>query len=177
VVITELNPISLIFSLPQRFLLDIADAMRSGPLTVLAYDQENRVQLGGGRLELIDNQIDPMTGSIRLKATFANDDDRLWPGEFVNAWLMLRVSRGAVVPDSAVQSGPDGNYVFAIREDGTVEVRPLSVIASRQGLSLVGSGLVAGDHVVVDGQYRLRPGLRVADVAQSKFMAAEPLKP
>jgi multidrug efflux system membrane fusion protein len=177
VVITELNPISLIFNLPQRFLLDIADAMRRGPLTVIAYDQDNRVQLGEGRLELIDNQIDPMTGSIRLKATFANDDDRLWPGEFVNAWLKLRVSRGAVVPDSAVQSGPDGNYAFAIREDGTVEVRSLSVIASRQGLSLVGSGLVAGDRVVVDGQYRLSAGQRVADLAQSKSMAAEPVKP
>jgi multidrug efflux system membrane fusion protein len=177
VVIAQLNPISLIFTLPQRYLSDIAEAMRHGSLTVLAYDQENRVRLGEGRLELIDNQIDPTTGSIRLKASFANDDDKLWPGEFVNAWLRLGVSRGPVVPDSAVQSGPDGNYAFAIREDGTVEVRPLSVIASRQGLSLIGSGLVAGDRVVVDGQYRLRPGLRVADLIQSKSVAAEPLKP
>jgi multidrug efflux system membrane fusion protein len=176
VVIAQLNPISLIFTLPQRYLPDIAEAMRRGALTVLAYDQENRVRLGEGRLELIDNQIDPATGSIRLKASFANDDDKLWPGEFVNAWLRLGVSRGPVVPDSAVQSGPDGNYAFAISEDGSVAVRPLSVIASRQGLSLIGSGLAAGDRVVVDGQYRLRPGLHVIDAAQAKS-AAEPPKP
>jgi membrane fusion protein, multidrug efflux system len=177
VVIAQLNPISLIFTLPQRYLHDITEAMRRGPLTVLAYDQENRVRLGEGRLELIDNQIDPTTGSIRLKASFANDDDRLWPGAFVNAWLRLGVSRGPVVPDSAVQSGPDGNYAFAIREDGSVEVRPLSVTASRQGLSLIGSGLAAGDRVVVDGQYGLRPGLHVIDAAQAKSAAAEPPKP
>jgi multidrug efflux system membrane fusion protein len=177
VVIAQLNPISLIFTLPQRYLHDITEAMRRGPLTVLAYDQENHVRLGEGRLELIDNQIDPTTGSIRLKASFANDDSRLWPGEFVNAWLRLGVSRGPVVPDSAVQSGPDGNYAFAIREDGSVEVRPLSVTASRQGLSLIGSGLAAGDRVVVDGQYRLRPGLHVIDAAQAKSAAAELPKP
>lgn len=174
VVIAQLDPISVIFALPQGNLPDIADAMRKGKLAVFAYDQDNRSQLGEGRLELIDNQIDQGTGSLRLKAVFPNEDNKLWPGEFVSAWLQLGVSQGPVVPDSVVQSGPEGSYALAIRPDNSVEIRPLRITASQQGYSLIASGLVEGERVVVDGQYRLRNGSRIAEVAKSKPAPAPP---
>lgn len=176
VVIAQLNPISVIFTLPQRHLPDIADAMRKGTLAVFAYDQDNRIQLGEGRLELIDNQIDQGTGSLRLKAVFANEDNKLWPGEFVSAWLRLGVSQGPVVPDSVVQSGPEGSYALAIRTDNSVEIRALRITASQQGYSLVAAGLAQGERVVVDGQYRLRNGSRIAEAAPSKPVPAPPPK-
>jgi multidrug efflux system membrane fusion protein len=168
VVITQLDPISVIFTLPQNDLPDIADAMRNGTLTVVAYDQDNRVKLGEGRLELIDNQIDQGTGSLKLKATFPNPDKKLWPGEFVNAWLQLSASRGSVVADSVIQSGPNGSFAFVVGPDSTVEVRPVQVASSHNGYSLVASGLKPGEEVVVDGQYRLREGTQVADAARVK---------
>jgi multidrug efflux system membrane fusion protein len=141
--------------------------MRQGELTVLAYDQDNRVKLGEGKLALIDNQIDQGTGSLRLKAVLPNNDHRLWPGQFVSAWLQLSVSRGAVVADSAVQSGPDGSYAFAVRPDDTVEMRPLRIASSHQGRSLISSGLTANDRIVVDGQYRLRTGARITEATKA----------
>jgi multidrug efflux system membrane fusion protein len=177
VVVTQLEPITVIFTLAQIHLSDIAGAMRNGPLAVLAYDQDNRVRLGEGRLELIDNQIDQGTGSLRLKAVFPNPDKKLWPGQFVNAWLRLSVGHGPVVPDSAIQSGPNGSYVFAVRSDGAVEVRPVKVVSSNGGNSLVESGLKAGEKIVTDGHYRLRNGSRVVDSAQQKPGASAPAKP
>jgi len=173
VVITQIKPITVIFTLPQQYLPGIGEAMRRHPLVVLAYDQDNRVKLGEGRLELIDNQIDQGTGSLRLKAVFANDDERLWPGAFVNAWLRLDVRRGPVVPDSVVQAGPDGPYAFVIRQDQSVEVRPLRVAAVGEGQALIAGGLTAGERVVVDGQYRLRPGARVVSAGVNAPRAAE----
>jgi multidrug efflux system membrane fusion protein len=167
----------VIFTLPQRNLPDIADAMRKGALAVLAYDQDNRIRLGEGRLELIDNQIDQGTGSLRLKAVFANEDNKLWPGEFVSVWLQLGVSQGPVVPDSVVQSGPEGSYALAIRADNSVEIRSLRITASQQGYSLIAAGLAEGERVVVDGQYRLRNGSRIVEAAKSKPVAAPPPRP
>jgi membrane fusion protein, multidrug efflux system len=179
VVITQIKPIAVIFSLPQQQLPEIIEARRRGALTVLAYDQDNRVALGEGSLELIDNQVDQATGAARLKAIFANDDERLWPGAFVNAWLRLEQRRGPVVPASAVQAGPDGSLAFVIRADGTVEARPVRVAATWQGEALIETGLAAGDRVVVDGHYKLRAGARVIDtsavkVTPPKTAAAEP---
>jgi len=168
VVVTQLDPIAVIFTLPQQYLPEIVDAVRRGPPVVEAYDQDNLIKLGVGRLELIDNQIDQGTGSVRLKAIFPNDDERLWPGAFVNAWLRLDVRRGTVVPEPAVQNGPDGSYAFIIRPDAAVEVRPLHVAATHQGKALIASGLSAGERVVVDGQYRLRPGTRVVVASTSE---------
>ena len=105
---------------------------------------------------------------MRIKAIFPNDDDRLWPGEFVNAWLRLDVRRGAVVPEAVVQSGPNGSYAYIIRADSTVEPRPLQVTATHQGEALIASGLSAGDRVVVDGHYRLRPGAKVLITPEPK---------
>lgn len=179
VVITQLKPIAVVFTLPQQYLPEIVDAMQRGPAVVDAYDQDNLVRLGAGHLQLIDNQIDQGTGSVRLKAIFPNDDGKLWPGEFVNARLRLDVRRGVVVPESVVQSGPNGTYAFVIRPESSVEVRPLSVAATQQGEALIAKGLSAGERVVVDGQYRLRPGARVVisaskpDVGREKTAEAQ----
>jgi len=168
VVITQLNPIAVIFTLPQQHLPETIDAMRRGAPAVLAYDQDNRQKLGEGRLELIDNQIDQGTGSMRIKAIFPNDDERLWPGEFVNAWLRLDVRRGTVVPEAVVQSGPNGSYAYVIAPDGSVEPRPLQVAGTHLGDALIAAGLAVGDRVVVDGQYRLRPGTKVIVAPEPK---------
>lgn len=161
VVITQMSPISVIFTLPQQYLTEVIEASRRGPLTVSAFDQDDRVKLSDGQLSLIDNQIDQGTGTIRLKATFENKDGALWPGQFVSSRLVLSSRRGPVVPDSVVQSGPNGSYTFVVKQDSTVEVRPVRVLASRNGQALIEQGINAGETVIVDGHYRLRPGSRV----------------
>ncbi|WP_244066607.1 efflux RND transporter periplasmic adaptor subunit [Bradyrhizobium sp. Ce-3] len=173
VVVTQLAPIGLIFTLPQKYLPEIADAMRGGALVVSAYDQDDRIKLADGRLELIDNQIDQGTGSIRLKAIFQNLDGRLWPGQFVSARLLLGVRRGPVVPGSALQSGPNGSYAFVVRQDSTVETRSVRIAASRNGEALIESGLAAGETIVLDGHYKLRPGTRIAPVPSPAAPAKE----
>jgi multidrug efflux system membrane fusion protein len=173
VVITQIKPIAVVFALPQQYLPEITDALRRGPLHVLAYDQDNRLALGEGRLELVDNQIDQGTGSARLKAIFPNDDERLWPGAFVNAWLRLELRHGTVVPASAVQAGPEGSFAFVIGPDNTVETRPVRVAATWEGKALIESGLADAERVVVDGQYKLRRGTRVIDTAQTKAAPAK----
>ena len=165
VVVTQMAPISVIFTLPQKYLPEIIDAMRGGTLVVSAYDQDDRIKLAEGRLELIDNQIDQGTGSIRLKAIFQNLDGRLWPGQFVSARLLLGVRRGPVMPESALQYGPNGSYAFVVRQDSTVETRLVRIAASRNGEALIESGLTAGETIVVDGHYKLRPGARIVAAA------------
>ena len=173
VVVTQMAPISVIFTLPQKYLPEIIDAMRSGTLVVSAYDQDDRIKLAEGRLELVDNQIDQGTGSIRLKAIFQNLDGRLWPGQFVSARLLLGVRRGPVVPVSALQYGPNGSYAFVVRQDSTVETRLVRIATSRNGEALIESGLAAGETIVVDGHYKLRPGSRIVTAAALAAPARE----
>jgi multidrug efflux system membrane fusion protein len=173
VVVTQMAPISVIFTLPQKYLSEIIDAMRSGTLVVSAYDQDDRIKLAEGRLELVDNQIDQGTGSIRLKAIFQNLDGRLWPGQFVSARLLLGVRRGPVVPESALQYGPNGSYAFVVRQDSTVETRLVRIATSRNGEALIESGLAAGETIVVDGHYKLRPGSRIVTAAALAAPARE----
>ena len=162
VVLTQIEPISLIFTLPEDALPDVAHAMARGPLRVLAFSRDDKTELGDGTLALIDNQIDQTTGTIRLKATFPNKDHALWPGQFVNARLYLSVRHdGITVPAAVVQRGPQGTFAYVIKPDSTVEMRPISVAQLRDGLALIDTGLRAGEQVVVDGQYKLRPGARV----------------
>ena len=162
VVLTQIEPISLIFTLPEDALPDVAHAMAQGPLRVLAFSRDDKTELGDGTLALIDNQIDQTTGTIRLKATFANKDHALWPGQFVNARLFLAVRHdGVTVPAAVVQRGPQGTFAYVIKPDSTVEMRPISVAQLRDGVALIDTGLRAGEQVVVDGQYKLRPGARV----------------
>ncbi len=162
IVINQLHPISLAFTLPEKHLFAIQQQMKRGPLTVYARDRENTgPPISTGTLTVVDNQIDTATGTIRMKATFANDDLRLWPGQFVNARLLLSSRKdGLVVPAAVVQRGPEGTYAFVIQggKNLTVEVRPIRVAQIRDGEALLDGGLAAGERVVLEGQYRLQPG-------------------
>jgi multidrug efflux system membrane fusion protein len=163
VVITQLKPISLIFTLPQDDLPAIAAAQKNGKLAVTAFTRTGTTQLGVGVLELVDNEIDPATGTIRLKARFPNDDLTLWPGEFVNARLQIGIVRNGLTVDSRVpQRGLNGVVAYVIKPDDTVEIRPIAVGQDYQGQTIVNKGLSAGDRVVVDGQLRLESGSKVS---------------
>ncbi len=167
VVITQLHPISVVFTLPEQNLQLIRNQHPASEpqnhMQVVAVGRDNTGKLGDGTLEVIDNLIDQTTGTIKLKATFQNDDLRLWPGEFVNARLLLTTrENGLVVPTSVVQRGPQGSYAFVIKDDGTAEMRQIKVAQDEDGLSLIDDGLKAGESVVVDGQYKLQEGSKVA---------------
>ena len=162
VVVTQLEPISAIFTLPQTTLPQIQQQLAKGPLTVLAYSQDNTIKLDEGKLTLIDNEILQTTGTIRLKADFPNTAHRLWPGELINAWLLLDTRQnGLTVAASAVQQGQQGAYVYVINPDNTVAARPVVVAEVSGGQALIDQGLTADEQVVVDGQYKLEPGARV----------------
>jgi membrane fusion protein, multidrug efflux system len=165
VVVTQLQPISLFFSLPQTTFVQIQQQMAKGPLTVLAYSQDDSTQLDEGKLDLIDNQIVQTTGTIRLRATFPNTRRMLWPGELVNARLLLETRpNGLTIAASAIQRGPAGTFVWVIGPDETVQMRPVKVAQFSDGQALIASGLQAGEKVVVDGQYRLAAGVRVQEL-------------
>jgi multidrug efflux system membrane fusion protein len=164
VVVTQVEPISLIFTLPETDLPQIQQQQQKTkePLTVLAYSQDSTIKLGQGMLRLVDNEILQTTGSIRLKADFSNKAHRLWPGELVNARLLLDTRHdGLTVPASVVQQGPKGAYVYVVNQDGSVAIRPVTVAQISDGQALINSGLQANEQVVVDGQYKLQPGTHV----------------
>jgi len=162
VVVTQLQPISVIFSLPETNLPEVQQQMAKGNLTVLAYSQNDQIKLDEGKLNLVDNQILQTTGTIRLKAEFPNAAHRLWPGELINVWLLLDTRHnGLTVPAAAVQQGPQGAYVYVINPDGTVAVRDVKVAQTSGGQALIDSGLTANEQVVTDGQYKLQTGTRV----------------
>jgi len=162
VVITQLHPITVIFTLPEENLPEISAAMAKGQLTVFADTRGDDKPLDQGTLELVDNQIDQATGTIRLKATFPNKTNQLWPGQFVDVRLLLRTEQNVVtVPSTAIQRGPDGLYVYAVKPDATVELRPVGIGQITDGTAVVETGLDAGASVVTAGQYRLQPGTRV----------------
>jgi multidrug efflux system membrane fusion protein len=162
VTITQLKPIFVSFTLAQDNIDDIREHQAKAPLVVRAYSGDGKTLLGEGKLTLIDNVIDQTTGTIRLKATFANDDERLWPGRFVNVRVVLRVRKEVpTVPAQTVQDGPTGHYAYVIKSDDTVERREVEVAAVQDGIAVVTKGLAPGDKVVVEGQYRLTQGARV----------------
>jgi membrane fusion protein, multidrug efflux system len=162
VTITQVKPIFVSFTLAQDNIDQIREHQAKAPLEVRAYSGDNKALLGEGRLTLVDNAIDQTTGTIRLKATFANDDERLWPGRFVNAKVVLTVRKGVpTVPAQTVQDGPTGNYAYVIKEDDTVERRDVEVAVVQDGIAVVTKGLSPGEKVVVEGQYRLTKGARV----------------
>ncbi|MGH7031756.1 MAG: efflux RND transporter periplasmic adaptor subunit [Stellaceae bacterium] len=162
VTITELKPIFVSFTLPQNMLDEIRQHQLEAPLAVRAYSGDGNTLLSQGKLTLIDNSIDQSTGTIHLKARFDNQDEHLWPGEFVNLRVVLMVRpKVATVPSQTVQEGPDGHYVYLIRGDDTVERRTVDVASVQDGIAVVTKGLTPGERVVVDGQYRLTDGVRV----------------
>ncbi len=176
VVITQLQPISVIFTLPQDVLDEVHDEMSKGQLKVIAFKRDEKTVIDEGTLALVDNQIDQTTGTIRLKATFPNARNALWPGEFISARLMLGTRRGVItVPAPVVQRGPNGTYAYVIKSDETAEMRTLKVHQIRDGIAVIDDGLQEGERVVVDGQYKLRPGVRVdATAADGGKVSAKP---
>jgi multidrug efflux system membrane fusion protein len=162
VVVTQVEPISVIFTLPETNLPQVQQHLADGTLKVVAYSQDNTMKLDEGNIDFIDNEIVQTTGSVRFRANFPNKEHKLWPGELVNAWLLLDTRHdGLTVSASAVQQGPQGPYAYVINPDSTVAVRPVKVAQVSGGRALIDTGLSAGEQVVVDGQYKLQPGVHV----------------
>jgi membrane fusion protein, multidrug efflux system len=169
-VVTQLDPISLIFTLPETVLPQIQEQQQKtgAPLAVVAYNQDDTMRLGEGQLALVNNEILQTTGSIQLKANFPNKNNRLWPGQLINARLLLTTRyNGLTVPASVVQQGPNGAYAWVVNPDNTVAIRQVKVAQISDGQALIDSGLSADERVVVDGQYKLQPGTRV-DILHGK---------
>jgi multidrug efflux system membrane fusion protein len=162
--VTQIEPISLIFTLPQADFVQIQERLAKGGLTVFV-DGQNGKQLGEGKLNLIDNQIVQSTGTIRLRAEFPNKQHLLWPGELVNARLLLDTEPNALTVDSsAVQQGPHGAYVYIIDKDMTVRMQGVHIAQIDHGQALIDQGLAANQQVVIAGQYRLEPGAHVTEL-------------
>ena len=162
VVVTQLQPISVIFTLPEEARLAVNAAMAAGPLPVTALSRDGKTALDTGTVMLVDNLIDQTTGTIRLKATFPNKDSMLWPGEFITARMLATTRRGALtIPSAAVQRGPAGVFAYVVKPDSTVEMRPLQIGEESGGLTIVEKGLEEGERVTTSNQYRLQPGTRV----------------
>ena len=158
-VVTQLEPITVIFTLPEDQLPSVAKRMRSGILTAEAYSRDNQTKLETGRLLTIDNEIDQTTGTGRLKAQFNNKDEQLWPNQFVNVRLLLETRKNSiVVPAAAVQRGPQGTYVYVVKPDKTVDLRPVTVAISQNNMTAIATGLSPNDLVVTDGQDKLHAG-------------------
>jgi multidrug efflux system membrane fusion protein len=165
VTVTQIQPIAVIFTLPEADLPEIQRQMAKAPLEVLAYSQDNKTRLDQGRLLLVNNIINQATGTLQLKAIFPNNARRLWPGQFVNARLLLETRpHGLTVAAPAVQQGPNGAYVYVIKPDGTVASRTVTVAQIGNLRAVIASGLRAGEQVVINGQSRLQPGSHVAAV-------------
>ena len=169
VVITQLQPTTVIFPIPEDSLPQVLARLKRGePLPVEAYDREMRQRLAVGSLLTVDNQIDPTTGTVRLKAIFPNEKNELFPNQFVNARLLVDVLRGiTVIPAPAVQRGPQGTFVYVVKADRAATVRPISVGEIQGGEASIKTGLSPGELVVVDGADRLREGSRVDLKTQS----------
>lgn len=162
VVVTQLQPISVLFTLPESELASVQSALASGPVRIFATDRDSDRQLAEGTIAVLDNQIAQTTGTLRLKGTFPNKGGALWPGQFLNIRLLTRTAPNVVtVPSSALQRGPDGYYAYVVKPDSTVETRSVKVGQVSDGIAIVDDGMRAGDQVVTAGQYRLQPDARV----------------
>jgi multidrug efflux system membrane fusion protein len=161
VVITQVQPIAVLFTLPEDSLQEVIQHMRGGQLSVAGYSRDDQAKLADGKLVTIDNQIDPTTGTVRLKAVFQNQDLSLWPNQFVNIRLMLDVRKNAiVVPLAAVQRGSQGTYIYTVK-DRHANLQPVQVDLNQGNISLIAKGIAEGDQVVVDGQDKLQSGSAV----------------
>ncbi len=162
VVMTQIQPISVLFTLPEDAVPQMTEALARGALTVAALARDNGTVLDTGTVTLLDNQIDQTTGTIRVKATFPNTQQRLWPGGFVTARVLVKVHRQALtMPPAALQRGPDGMFAYVVQADSTVAVRALKVTLLDENTVIIDSGLTAGERVVTSNFYRLQPGTRV----------------
>lgn len=167
-VVTQIKPIQVTFTLPQRDLEAVREAMLNGNVPVMAFDQDNTQELAQGQLMLINNQIDQTTSTISMRASFPNQDERLWPGEFLRIRLQVSIRKDAVtLPPVAVQRGPDGLYTWVVTPNQTVEQRAIEMISVDNATDIVTKGVAAGEQVVVNGQYRLDTGSRVDPRAET----------
>ena len=164
--ITQLHPIAVVFTIPEDQLQDVAKQMKSGTLEVDAYSRDDQTKLATGRLETINNQIDQTTGTVQLKAVFDNPENTLWPNQFVNAHLLLKQLKDAITaPASALQRGPDGNFVYMVDAQNQAQMQAVKVDLTQGTTIVVASGLKAGERVVTDGQEKLQAGMKVAPQA------------
>jgi multidrug efflux system membrane fusion protein len=162
-ILTQLQPIGVIFTLPENVLPTVAQHMKNSTLEVDAFDADNQTKLATGKLMTIDNQIDQTTGTDKLKAVFDNKDNQLWPNQFVNTKLLLETRKNStVVPTAAVLRGPQGTFVYAVKPDQTVEARLVTISLQQGDTTAVASGLNPGDTVVTDGQDKLQNGSKIA---------------
>ena len=160
--VTQVQPISIIFTLPEATFTDVQSELDKGPVAVMAYSQDDKTELDEGKLILINNQIIQTTGTIQLRADFPNAKRLLWPGELVNARLVLTTRHeGLTIPVQAVQQGPHGAYVYVVDGDGVAQMRPVKVGQISDGQALIDDGLKANETVIVAGQYRVQPGSHV----------------
>ena len=163
IVINQISPIYLDFSVPEQFLADIKKYMSQSTLHVQATIPNDPGAVETGTVTFVDNSVDNTTGTIRLKGTFANEHRRLWPGQFVNTVLTLTsISNATVVPTQALQTGQNGQFVFVIRDDGTAESRTVTTSRTSEGFTVIEKGVTAGETIVIDGQLRLIPGAKVS---------------
>jgi len=161
-ILTQLQPIAVIFTLPEDQLQSVSKHMKNSTLEVDAFSRDDQTKLATGKLLTIDNQIDQTTGTAKLKAVFSNEDNQLWPNQFVNANLLLETRKGStVIPTAAILRGPQGTFVYALKPDKTVEARNVGISLTQGNISVVTSGLNPGDTVVTDGQDKLQTGSRV----------------
>src|SRR5246127_2210320 len=174
-VLTQIKPTTVICTLPQSYLGLVREAMLRGEVKVSAFDQDGKNQLADGKLLLINNQIDQTTSTIQLKAEFPNDDQRLWPGEFVRVQLLITTRKNVVtIPAVALQHGPEGYYVWVVKADETVEQRPIEAFQADEDIVIATKGLNAGETVVLEGQSRLDVGAHVAIRSPKTPVAQQP---
>jgi membrane fusion protein, multidrug efflux system len=158
VVVTQVQPISVVFPLATTSISEIQAAMANGALEAIAYSQDGKTKLDNGKLVVVNNQADPGSGTVQLKAVFPNERRQLWPGAFVNVHLIVSREQGLTVPLDAVQQGPQGMVVYVVGQDHKISIRSVSMRESLNGVALIEKGLNEGETVVVRGQYRLSPG-------------------
>jgi multidrug efflux system membrane fusion protein len=160
--ITQVKPIFVNFTVPQNVNDQVREKQAAGPLAVIALGDDARVELARGEVSVIDNQIDTTTGTLRLKATFPNADQKLWPGQFVNVRLVLAERKGVTtVPQRTVMQGPGGYFAYVVKPDGTAQRRTLELGGTQDGIAVILRGIATGETVAVEGQYRLTDGARV----------------
>jgi multidrug efflux system membrane fusion protein len=176
-VINQIDPISVVFTLPEDVVQDINAAQRDSrePLAVVAYPRSGDKPLATGKLILLNNQIDTSTGTVQLKGSFANPEHMLWPGQYINVRLMLgRRSQALTVPAAVVQRSQDGTFAYVVEDDKTVRSQPLVVGQIQDGLAVIDKGLAAGERVVLDGQYKIKPGMKVVESSAATQAATTP---
>jgi len=178
VTVTQIEPITVIFTAPEEQLPYISEAQKVAPLKVIAITTDGKKPLAEGKLSVINNQVDTTSGTIRLKAVFDNKDHALWPGQSVSTRLLVRTLKDAtVVPDDAIQHGTDGLYAYAVSADNKAELRRVKVSQSIDGRSVIEEGLKPGERVITGGQFKVQPGALVTTAVASSSPAQDKVKP